>query len=220
MDLSLPSIEISGKIAEDSAFSVGRSMIVFRWPAFRSAKLPLSPKTQEILRHLSIGAALTTNSLVRITGKHRPGMNKDLLRLWQAGLVKQLAIATDHTVFKLWTTADRKPPATAQEACRMAVLGAFYALAARETPDFGWRLIRDSRYMVVGEMSFTGRNGREKWLIDAPRRGEIMIDNAQAYVFPTLEEARAAVPPGTPFTSDICLFKGGRSLKDMLFEHE
>ena len=217
--MGLPCVEILGEMVEDSAFSVGRSMTVYRRPALRSTKIPVSGQTHEILRHLSIGAGLTVNSLARITGKHKMMITKELLRLWQAGLVRQLAVATDHSVFKLWTPADSGWPATAQEACRMAVLGAFYALALREAPGFSWRLDRKSRAQIVGEMSFTGKNGPEKWVVDAPRRGEAITGGARAYIFPTLAEAGGAVPKGASFTSDLHLFKGGQPLKTMLFEH-
>ena len=215
--MSLPSIEILGKIVEDSAFAVGRSLVTYRRLGRPLTKIPSSERNQEILKHLSIGAGLTANSLARITGKHKTIVGKDLAKLWEAGLVRQLAVATDSAVFKLWTTADSRWPTTAQEACRMAVLGAFYALALKEAPDFAWRLDRNSQGQIVGEMTFTGKSGRETWLIDVPRRGETCTGNAQVYIFPTMAEAEATVPNSAYRISDPHLFKGEQTLKTMLF---
>ena len=215
--MALPVVEISGRMVEDSAFSAGRSMSIYRQPAFNQARRLFSVKTYEILKHLSMGTALTANSLARIAGKHKTVINKGLVRLWQAGMVKQLAVATDYTIFKLWTTADAKLPDSAQEACRMAVLGAFYAMASQEAPDLTWQLIRNNRFKVIGEMTFAGHEGRQKWLIDVPRRGETITEGAQVYIFPTMEEAGKITPKGAYFTSDPYLFKGEQSLKAMLF---
>jgi len=217
--MGLPIIEISGKMVEDSAYSVGRSIIVYKRPPFKPEKHLYSVKTFDILKHLSIGTALTSNSLARITGRHKTVVNKNLARLWQAGMIKQLAVATDYTVFKLWSATDAKLPGTAQEACRLAVLGAFYALAAKEVPGFIWQLNRSSRNKMIGEMTFTGKEGPQKWLIDVPRRGEKITDGAQVYIFPTIEEAGETTPPGASFTSDPLLFKGEQPLIAMLFQH-
>ena len=68
-------------------------------------------------------------------------------------------------------------------------------------------------------MTFEGKNGREKWTVDAPRRGEKPQEKAQLYIFPTIQEANEMAPKGKKFTADLFLLKAQKPLKEIIFEH-
>lgn len=218
--MGLPSVNIDGKLVEDSNFSVGRSMFVSKHYIQRNLKLVPDGKALEVLRKLSMAEALTLNTLTLICNSYRKSIDELLIKLFHDGLVKNVCVATEHTIFKLWSSADAKLPRNAQEACRLAILGAFFSLAIKEIPDFEWKLIRNNKSSVLGEMTFTGKKGKEQWIIDVPRRGEKPQEKAQLCIFPTLEEAVRLAPAGRKFTSDLFLLKNlGTSLKERLFEH-
>ncbi|RYD01495.1 hypothetical protein N752_29780 [Desulforamulus aquiferis] len=213
-------VNIAGKTVEDSNFSVGRSMFVPKPQAPREMKLVPNAKVLDILQKLSMAEALVINNLAQLCGYYRSNIDGLLIKLLNAGLVKYVCVATEHAVFKLWFPTDAKLPRNAQEACRLAMLGTFFSLAAiNEIPDFEWRLIRNSKSPVLGEMTFAGMNGKEKWIIDVPRRGEKPQEKANLYIFPTLEEATTQTPNGKKFTSDLFLLKDiGKPLKERIYE--
>jgi len=214
--MSKPEVMIAGAVVSDSVFSVGRSMYVSK-PYSKS--IELSGEALGLLRELSLGEALTLSSLAQKSGRSRAKTDKMLKRLQNAGMVKYASVATDYSVFKLWLPSDVTPPRTAGEACRLAVLGIFFTLAAQEAPGFRWRLIRQKSSPVLGELVFAGSKGQEKWIIDAPRRGENMAEEADLYIFPTIEEARAVIPRGKKYTSELLLLWRESSLREMIREH-
>ena len=147
----LPSAYIDGKLVEDSNFSVGRSMFASKQRIPQELKLIPTGKIMDVLQKLSIAEALMLKSLARICGYYRNSIDELLIKLLHGGLVKNVYVATNHTIFKLWLPADAKLPRTAQEACRLAMLGTFYSLAVKEMPGFTWRLIRNNKSPVVGK---------------------------------------------------------------------
>ncbi|WP_031516829.1 hypothetical protein [Desulfofalx alkaliphila] len=219
--MGLPSINIAGKLVEDSAFAVGRSMFISKQSIPpKKLKLTQERKVLDILQKLSMAEALMTNSLVRLNRSYRTSIEKILVKLLHEGLIKNVCVATEHTIFKLWISADGKLPRNAQEACRLAILGIFFSLAKKEIPNFQWRVIRSNKSPILGEMTFEGKNGSEKWVIDVPRRGEKPQEKAHLYIFPTLEEAIIQSPNGKKFTSDIILIKdSSKPLKERIFEY-
>lgn len=218
--MGLPSVNIGGKIVEDSAFSRGRSMFASKKQVPPELKLAPSGKTMDVLQKLSEAEALTLNTLTMLCDSYRTSVDRMLIKLLHDSLVKNVCVATEHTIFKLWLPMDAKLPRNAQEACRLAMLGTFFSLAFKEIPNLQWRLIRNNKPPVLGEMIFTGKSGKEKWIIDAPRRGEKPQENAHLYIFPTIEEAVTLAPEGRRFTSDLFLLKSlGTPLKERLFEH-
>ncbi|ABO49513.1 hypothetical protein Dred_0978 [Desulforamulus reducens MI-1] len=218
--MGVPNIEISGKIVKDSAFAIGRSMVVSKRQVSSEINLYPSGMDLEILKMLSINEALMLNSLVRLFDSYRTKIDKLLIKLSNRGLVKNVSVATEHTMFKLWLPMDTKVPRNAQEACRLAMLGTFFSLAFKEIPNLQWRLIRNNKAPVLAEMTFIGKNGEEKWIIDVPRRGEKPQEKATLYIFPTIEEAVSLTPKGRRFTSDLFLLKNaGTPLNKRLLEH-
>lgn len=218
--MGVPDVEISGKTVKESAFAIGRSMVVSKRRVLSEITLPPSGIELEILKMLSMNEALMLNSLVRLFDSYRTKITKLLTKLYNRGLVKNISVATEYTIFKLWLPMDIKVPRNSQEACRLAMLGIFFSQAYKEIPNLRWRLIRNNKAPVLGEMTFTGKHGEEKWIIDAPRRGEKPQEKATLYIFPTIEEAVSLAPKGKKFTSDLFLLKDlEKPLKERLFEH-
>ena len=206
--MGVPSVNINGKLVEDSAFALGRSMVISKPHGLSETKIPSPGKMGiEVLKMLSMNEALMLNSLVHLLDNYRKKINHLLTKLFNKGLVKIVSVTTEHATFALWLPMDTRSPRNAQEACRLAMLGSFMASAMKEMPDFQWRLIRNNKSPVLAEMTFTGKYGKEKWIIDAPRRGEKPQEKAHLYVFPTLEEAVSLAPEGRKFTSDVLLLK-------------
>ncbi|MQL52769.1 hypothetical protein GFC01_10945 [Desulfofundulus thermobenzoicus] len=119
--------------------------------------------------------------------------------------------------FRLWYPADARPPKDAQEACRLAALGLFYALAKNEVPGFKWRVTRNGKNGVTAEMLFTVSNNISRWVIDAPRRDENPIPGADVYIFPTIGEGKTLTPVGKMYTADELLFTPGE-LRRKIFQ--
>lgn len=217
--MGLPSVNINGKLVEDSNFSIGRSMFASKQQIPRKLKLVPNGRVLDVLQKLSMAEALMLNNLAKLCGYYRSNIEALLIKLFHDGLVKNVHVATEHTIFKLWLPMDAKLPRNAQEACRLAMLGAFFSLAFKEIPNLRWRLIRNNKAPVLGEMTFAGKNGEEKWIVDVPRRGEKPQEKATLYIFPTIEEAVGLAPKGKKFTSDLFLLKNlGKPLKERLYE--
>jgi hypothetical protein len=160
---------------------------------------------------------LTTGAAATVLGCHRKVAGSALNSLWWAGMVCWVNVFAEmgqyKGQFRLWFPADVRPPKDAQEACRMAALGLFYAGAKKEVPGFRWQVVRNGRTGVVAEMKFVGAGGLERWLVDAPRRGEELLPQADVYIFPGLQEAQSAVPPGKMYTADEVLTAPGELRK-------
>jgi hypothetical protein len=127
-------------------------------------------------------------------------------------------VITDSSFFKLWVAGRQWLPATAQDACRMAILALFYALARREVPEFGWRILRNSQHPPMAEMTFKGKAGCERWVIDAPRRGENPAPRADLYIFPTRDDALALTPEGKRYTNDLAVLSCRRGELRVVYE--
>lgn len=206
--------------ARDSIFADGKSIFISRTPAEIESR-DFNGKAMEIMSLLSEAEAVTITALSIAAGYNRQLVQKSLTSLWHAGLARWVAVATAMGIFKLWLCADTRPPKTPDEACRMAVLGMYFALARKEVPGFEWRLIRGKRAAAHAEMSLIMKANEEKGkvLIDAPRRGDKMLDGADIYIFPTHEEA-AMTPVGKRYTTDLAILINGESLKQKILLKE
>jgi hypothetical protein len=140
--------------------------------------------------------------------------------LWWAGMARWVNVFAANSAgqkgqFRLWFSADARPPRSAQEACRLAALGFFFARAKGEVPGFKWQVIRMNTG-AVAEMQYVAADQIEKWLIDAPRHGEEPISNADVYIFPSVRDGRELAPSGKTFTADEVLLAPG-GLQQKLF---
>ncbi|MCL6558058.1 MAG: hypothetical protein K6U74_04500 [Firmicutes bacterium] len=202
----------------DSIFAVGKNMAAAKPPP-EIESADFSGRAFEILQHLNEAEAMTVNAMMILVGCNRKTVQESITSLWYAGLSKYVAVATELGMFKLWMTSEARQPKTPAEACRMAALGYFYALAKKEVPGFEWRLVRKKNTEVYAEMS-VAKNGTEKRIviIDAPRRGEKAMNTGQMNVeqisiFPSLMD----IPQDfkNDFTTDMELVKlDGRTLKE------
>lgn len=203
----------------DSIFAAGLSMAVSKMPVEIESR-DFTGRAFEVLQYLSEADALTTSAVSILLNKYRNTSGQSLTCLWHACLVRWVTVATTLGIFKLWVTADAKPPRNAMEACRMAVLGLYYSRAKKEVPGFEWRLLRSHQKPVQAEMLLTPRGQTEKvkMIIDVPRRGEKPDPDANLYIFPTMDEAKKLVPNGKSFTTDLHLLKYDAQLGQITFE--
>ena len=175
----------------------------------------------EVLNYLNEAEGLTVTAISSLISHNRAAAGRALNTLYYACMVKWLAVSGNNTIFKLWILADRKPPKTSNDACRMAIYGFYYALAKKEVPGFSWRLIRKPKTPLLAEMTYIARDsGKEaKMIIDAPRRGEKPWPEANIIIFPSIEEANKMVLSGKRYTSDFYLLENnGKPLNKRLFE--
>lgn len=201
--------------ARDSIFADGKSIFISRTPAEIESR-DFNGKAMEIMSLLSEAEAVTITALANAAGYNRQLVQRSMTSLWHAGLAKWVAVATAMGIFKLWLCADTRPPKTPGEACRLAVLSMYYALARKEVPGFEWRVIRGKK-PAHAEMSLILKANEEKGkvIIDVPRRGEKILDGADIYILPTLEEV-AAIPAGKRYITDMDLVSTGKSLKQKI----
>ncbi|MDQ0286383.1 hypothetical protein J2Z49_001497 [Desulfofundulus luciae] len=175
----------------------------------------------DLLACLTEAQALTTGAAATALGCSRQTAGTAFNSLWWAGMARWVNVFAEIGQFKgqfrLWLPADARPPKDAQEACRLAALGLFYALAKKEVPGFKWRVVRNGRGGAVAEMEFTGTSGAEKWVIDAPRRGEDPLPHADVCIFPTLREGKDLAPAGKMYTADEVLIEPGE-LRHKIFQ--
>ncbi|WP_066638380.1 MarR family transcriptional regulator [Desulfolucanica intricata] len=205
---------------EDSIFAKGTGMIAVKTPINKKVG-NLGRKAFTILEYLSEAEALTTSALSNLMGYYRYDVKGALKSLVSTGLVREIEVATSLGIFKLWVKSDIKLPQNAQEACRLAALGLFYAWAKKEVPNFEWSLLKIKKKPVMAEMTFLpkGQMNRIKWLIDVPRRGEKPHPNANIFIFPTLAEGKSLAPQGKRFTCDLLLMvNDGADLSQKIFE--
>lgn len=175
----------------------------------------------ELMEILAEATALTTGAAATALGCSRQTAGTSFNSLWWAGMTRWVNVFAEigeyKGQFRLWYPADNKPPKNAQEACRLAVIGLFYALAKNEVPGFKWRTIRNGKHGATAEMQFTVNENITQWVIDAPRRDENPSEQADVYIFPTTYEAKTMTPAGKMFTSDELLFSPGE-LRRKIFQ--
>ncbi|NHM26992.1 MULTISPECIES: hypothetical protein [Desulfofundulus] len=175
----------------------------------------------ELMEMLAEATAMTTGAAATALSCHRKVAGSAFNSLWWAGMVRWVNVFAEIGQFKgqfrLWLPADGRPPKDAQEACRLAALGLFYALARNEVPGFKWQVVRNGKSVVMAEMRFTVADNATQWIIDAPRREENPVPNADVYIFPTLREGKILTPPGKMYTADELLFAPGE-LRRKIFQ--
>ncbi len=144
-------------------------------PGASEVRINFQGKTLELMGCLTEAGALTKSAAAMALRCSRHKVGKAGKALWRSGAINTYNVFSQdisgvNTQFQLWTAKSCQPPADAQEACRLAMLGLFYGHAKIEMPGFGWRLLRRSGRPVMAEVSFTNKEGEMvKWLIDAPR---------------------------------------------------
>ncbi|BCV20403.1 hypothetical protein [Moorella sp. Hama-1] len=175
--------------------------------------LDFTGRASELIMCLSEALALTTGAAAIALSCHRKVAGSAMNSLWWSGMVRWVNVFAEmgqyQGQFRLWYRADARPPRDAQEACRLAALGLFYALAKKEVPGFKWQVMRNGKNGILAEMQFDSNSGANKWLIDAPRRDENPHPQADVYIFPTLLEGETLTPAGKMYTADELLFEPG-----------
>ncbi|PHJ36871.1 hypothetical protein P378_19980 [Desulforamulus profundi] len=187
----------------DSAFAYGTAVSISRLPV-EIISQDFGGRAFEVLQYMEEAEFLLSLSLANLIKENRYAVNKSINSLWYAGLIRWISVSGNNAIFKIYMTVDSRPPKDPNEACRLATLSLFYALAKKEVPGFGWRLIRSKDTPVMAEMSYINRETKElsKMIIDAPRRGEKPHPDAQLIIFPTDDEAKALMA-GTKQTKQI-----------------
>jgi len=176
-----------------------------------------SGRAFEILQALAEAGALTHKGAEILLGNKRWAANKALTALWYAGMANWYDVISETGVFRLWVPAETVVVKNPQEACRLAALGLFYALAKNEVPGFKWRMIRNGKNGVTAEMHFTISGNTTQWIIDAPRRDEDPVPHSDVYIFPTINEGKTLTPAGKMYTADELLFTPGE-LRRKIFQ--
>lgn len=201
------------KMTRDSAFAVGTAIRYLKYPAVVK-NIEYNSNIYTILKYLNEAEYLTVLALAILLGKSRAVMQKQLRKMWSARMVKCIETSTYSTpgmTFKLWINPNSVMPKIANEACRLAVLGALYCRTKKEMPGMEWTLLKTKRgkgkIYINAEMTFSssGKKDKTTLVIDAPRRGEKPNPDADIYVFPTIEEAKIYTPNGKRYTTDIIL---------------
>jgi len=186
-----------------------------------SESIDYTGRAFELMEMLAEATALTTGAAATALGCSRQTAGAAFNSLWWAGMARWVNVFAEigqlKGQFRLWYPADARPPKDAQEACRLAAMGLFYALAKNEVPGFKWRAIRNGKNGVTAEMHFTISGNTTQWIIDAPRRDENPTPHADVYIFPTIEEGKTLTPPGKMYTADELLFTPGE-LRRKIFQ--
>ncbi|OAT83489.1 hypothetical protein A6M21_08115 [Desulfotomaculum copahuensis] len=186
-----------------------------------SESIDYTGRAYELMEMLAEAMALTTGAAATVLDCSRQTAGTAFNSLWWAGMVRWVNIFAEmgeyKGQFRLWYPADVRPPKEAQEACRLAALGLFYALAKNEVPGFKWRVLRNGKSGVTAEMQFTISGNSTRWIIDAPRRDEKPVPGADVYIFPTTEEGKTLTPAGKAYTADELLFTPGE-LRRKIFQ--
>ena len=145
----------------------------------------ISSREIEILKILGEAEHLTTNALAVTTSFSREKTNSILKKLCLLGLICWVNILAESgkvpLKFRLWFPSGTRPPKNAQEACRLAIYGRFYALARKEAIGFSWHVLRQDSVLVV-EMLYSKEGGRKRLRIDAPRQNEKPLDWANIHI--------------------------------------
>ncbi|HHW42609.1 MAG TPA: hypothetical protein GXX25_02160 [Desulfotomaculum sp.] len=202
-------------------YAKGISMGAAQYRGGDSESIDYTVRAFELMEMLSEATALTTGAAATALGCSRQTAGTAFNSLWWAGMARWVNVFAEIGQFKgqfrLWYPADVRPPKDAQEACRLAALGLFYALAKNEVPGFKWRVIRNGKHGVTAEMQFIVSDNITQWVIDAPRREENPITDADVYIFPTTHEGKTLTPVGKMYTADELLFTPGE-LRRKIFQ--
>ncbi len=193
-----------------SIYAQGMGMVKMK-PGAKEERINFKGKTLELMECLTEAGALTKSAAATALRCSRHKVGKAGKALWRSGAINAYNVFSRDvsgvtTQFQLWTARSGQPPADAKEACHLAILGLFYSHAKIEMPGFGWRLIRRSGRPVMAEVSFTNKDGEMvKWLIDAPRRGDVPAPEADLIICPTLEDAEQKTPAGKRYAWDLAI---------------
>lgn len=162
----------------------------------------------ELLELLNEAGALTSGPAARVleTSRHKVASAFETLRL--SGMARYADVFTPRSSFRLWFPAASRPPREAGEACRLAALAMLFAAARREVVGFAWQILRNGKVTgVMARMDFRDPDGRDlRWIIDAPRSGEVPAALADLYIVPGENDA-ALVPPGKLYITDEVLLE-------------
>lgn len=200
-------------MSRDSAFALGTAVKYLKYPV-EIRNIEYNNKVYETLKFLKEAEYLPVSTIALLLGCSRGIAQKLLAKMWKARLVKCIEVTTYSTpsmMFKLWVNSLSTLPQNANEACRLAMLGAFYARTKKELSGFEWNLAKTKRgkakKYVCAEMAYLSGTKNEKtmFIVDAPRRGENINPEADIYIFPTIEEASTLTPSGKRYTTDILL---------------
>jgi hypothetical protein len=166
-------------------------------------------KASELTEIMAEAGMMTQTAAAAALGCGRHEVNGAARSLWFSGMMDVYCVVSKdaqgaNSQFHLWVLRGHKPPADAREACRMAVLALFYGHAIIEMPGFGWKVTRGPGRPVVAEVRFRNPKGENvRWVIDAPRRGEEPLPEADLYIFPAAEQAEEKTPAGKSCTTDL-----------------
>jgi hypothetical protein len=168
-------------------------------------------RAAELMERMAETGALTQTAAATALRCNRQAAGGAAKSLWFAGMldiynVFSRTVHGTNAQFQLWVARGCRPPADAKEACRLAILGLFYAHARLEMPGFGWRLLHHKGRPPMAEVSFASRDGEVvKWMVDAPRLGEDPATEADIYIYPTPEDAEQKTPAGKRYTWDLAV---------------
>ena len=194
----------------ESIYAQGTGMVKMK-PGAKEERINFTGKTLELMECLTEAGALTKSATAMALRCSRQKVGEAGKSLWRSGAINAYNVFSQdisgvNTRFQLWTARNCQPPADAKEACRLAALGLFYGHAKIEMPGFGWRLLRRSGRPVMAEVGFTNKYGEMvKWLIDAPRMGDVSAPEADLIIYPTLEDAEQKTPVGKRYTWDLAV---------------
>ncbi len=197
-------------MSNGSIYAQGVGMVKMK-PGAREERISFTGKALELMECLTEAEALTKSAAAIALRCSRQKVGKAGKALWRSGVINAYNVFTQdisgvNTRFQLWTAKSCRPPADAQEACRLSMLGLFYGHAKIEMSGFGWRLIRRPGRPVMADVSFTNKEGgTAKWLIDAPRMGDAPAPEADLFFYPTLEDAEQKTPVGKRYTWDLAV---------------
>lgn len=211
-------------MSRDSAFALGTAVRYLKYPA-EVMNIEYNSIIFEVLKYLGEAEYLPVSTIALLIGHSRGRTQKLMAKMWRARLVKCIEVNTYSTPsmsFKLWISMAYSLPKSANDACRLAMLGAFYGRIKKEMPGLEWILIKARRGKgknnVNAEMTYLSGEKKDKitLLIDAPRRGEKPNTDADIYIFPTVEEAKIYTPNGKRFTTDIILMNREISFSNLI----
>lgn len=193
-----------------SIFAEGLGLIKAR-ASFVEEAHDFTGKASEVMEIMMEAEAMTQTAAAVGLACNRQKAGGAAKSLWLSGMLDIYNVFSRdvngvNAQFQLWVAKGCKPPADAREACRLAVLGLFYAHAKIEMPGFGWRLKRGPARPVMAEVAFAHRSGEAvKWLVDAPRVGEDPSPDADIAIFPSAEEAERKTSVGKRYTWDLAV---------------
>ena len=151
---------------------------------YRSSPV-LSQKEIQALKILKEAKGLTTRAFaisLSCSLKKASSLLKTLFSCKMIYWVDVLAESNKTPVkFRLWSLSELRPPKNAQEACRLATYGRFYALARKEASGFSWYVLRQND-ILVAEMLYTKDGERKRLRIEAPRQNEKPLDWANIHI--------------------------------------